>query len=128
MQNIDQPKNSKAPQVFYKTALFKTISAGLIWALGFSILISFGNVEPQDYLLLIASIPASLIFTQFNFENFFSLFAVSMINLAIYALPYIYYRAFNNQHWWFYLSISIYAFLNAALGFSMIITLKGMAH
>jgi len=112
---------------FFKRPLIKTILYGYVWALGFALLLPLGTINPWQYSFFIGAVPSTLIWDTFNIQNTVTIVLVALLNSLILFSPYFYYRLTQMQYWWFYLSISLYGFINAALGFTIIISVKGLA-
>lgn len=112
---------------FYQHPLFKTLIYGYMWAVGFAMLLPLGIIPAWQYSFFIGAVPSTLLWDGFNIQSSFSMVIVALLNSIILFLPYLYYRFFQQQLWWLYLSISLYGFINAALGFTIIISVKGLA-
>ena len=112
---------------FFKRPLNKTIIYSYVWAIGFALLLPLGTINPWQYSFFIGAVPSTLIWDSFNIQNTLAIVLVALLNSLILFAPYFYYRLTQMQYWWFYLSISLYGFINAALGFTIIISVKGLA-
>ncbi|BCN93881.1 hypothetical protein THMIRHAM_16660 [Thiomicrorhabdus immobilis] len=104
--------------------LTKTIFYGFIWALAFSVLLPQNKIEFWQYSFFVGSVPSTLLWDIFNIQNNLSMVLVALANSFILFIPYIYYLKTGQQYWWLYWSISLYGFINASLGFTIIISVK----
>lgn len=113
---------------FYKQPLTKTLVYGFIWAVIFALLLPLGTINVWQYSFFVGSVPSTLIWDTFNIQNTLSVVLIGLANSLILLIPYFYYLKTQQQYWWLYASISLYGFINAALGFTIIISVKGLAH
>ncbi|MDX1351960.1 MAG: hypothetical protein R3254_03045 [Thiomicrorhabdus sp.] len=111
-----------------KHPLTKSLIYGLIWALAFALLLPLGKIAFWQYAFFIGSVPSTLLWDIFNVQNPLSVIALALLNLLILLIPYFYYLKTQQQYWWLYWSISLYGFINASLGFTIIISVKDFAH
>ncbi|HHT00656.1 MAG TPA: hypothetical protein ENK73_07355 [Thiomicrospira sp.] len=108
--------------------LTKTIIYGFIWAVVFALLLPFGKILLWQYSFFIGAVPSTLLWDLFNIQNPSSVIIVAMVNSLILLFPYFYYLKTQQQYWWLYFSIALYGFINASLGFTIIISVKDFAH
>ena len=113
---------------FYKHPLTKSIFYGFIWALAFALLLPIGKIHFSQYAFFVGAVPSTLLWDLFNVQNSLSVIAIAIANSLVLLIPYFYYLKTKQQYWWLYWSISLYGFINAALGFTIIISVKGFAH
>lgn len=112
----------------FKHPLTKTLIFGFIWAVIFALFLPIGKIEFWQYSFFIGAVPSTLIWDIFNIQNQTSVIAMALLNSLALFIPYFYYLKTKQQYWWFYLSISFYGFMNASLGFTIIISVKDFAH
>lgn len=122
--------NSTTAQTFkwYQNPLHKTLFWGFIWAFFFALLLPIEKIQLWYYSFLIGSVPSTLLWDWFNLQNATSTVIVALVNALIIMTPFWFYRKTQQQIRWLYVSISLYAFINAALGFTIIISMKNLAH
>jgi len=111
-----------------KHPLSKTLFFSFIWAILFAILLPFGKIASWQYSFFIGSVPSTLLWDLFNIQNPLSVVLAALFNAIILLIPYFYYLKTQQQYWWLYLNISLYSFINASLGFTIIISVKDFAH
>ncbi len=112
---------------FYQHPLSKSVFFGFIWAIGFAALLPIGTISLWQYSFFVGAVPSTLLWDAFNIQDRTSTILAAALNVLILLIPYFYYRQTRQQFWWLYLSLSLYGFINAALGFTIIISLKGLA-
>ena len=111
-----------------KHPLTKTLIFGFIWAIAFALLLPLGKIEFWQYSFFVGAVPSTLLWDIFNIQNQISVIAMALLNGLVLLIPYFYYLKAKQQYWWLYLSISLYGFINASLGFTIIISVKDFAH
>lgn len=121
-----KPVTSK--RKWYQKPLSKTLFWGFIWALLFAMLLPPEKMQLWYYSFLIGAVPATLAWDWFNIQTAFSTLLAASLNTIILLLPYFYFRATGLQMRWLYIALSCYGFINAALGFTIIISMKNIAH
>jgi len=112
----------------FKHPLTKTLIFGFIWAVAFALLLPLGKIDFWQYSFFVGAVPSTLLWDIFNIQNQISVIAMALLNSLVLLIPYFYYLRTKQQYWWLYLSISLYGFINASLGFTIIISVKGFAH
>jgi len=112
----------------FKQPLTKTLIIGLIWTVAFALFLPLGKIEFWQYSFFVSAVPSTLLWDTFNIQNQISVIAMALLNSLVFLIPYFYYLKTKQQYWWLYLSISLYGFINAALGFTIIISVKDFAH
>ena len=112
----------------FKYPLTNTLIFGFIWAVAFTLFLSLGKIEFWQYSFFVSAVPSTLLWDTFNIQNQISVIAMAFLNGLALLIPYFYYLKTKQQYWWLYLSISLYGFINAALGFTIIISVKDFAH
>jgi len=120
--------NTVKPSSKLKHPLTKTLLFGFICAILFAILLPFGKIAFWQYSFFIGSVPSTLLWDLFNIQNPLSVILAALFNVIILLIPYFYYLKTQQQYWWLYFSISLYSFINASLGFTIIISVKDFAH
>lgn len=118
MSQPDTPKPKSSH--FWQAPLLKTTFYGLIWALAFAWLLPANQIEVWQYSFFISALPAILVESFVSINTPAVLSTVSLVNLLILYIPYWFYRKHQVVPWKLYWGISLYAFLNAALAFSLI--------
>jgi len=121
-------KINEPPIPKYKHPLTKTLVYGYMWAVGFALLLPVGTIDFWQYSFFVGAVPSTLIWEGFNINNTLSVVVVALLNSLILMIPYFYWLKLKEQVWWLYLSISLYGFINASLGFTIIISVRGLAH
>ncbi|MBF6058393.1 hypothetical protein [Thiomicrorhabdus heinhorstiae] len=105
--------------------LCKTFLYGFAWSLIFAAFIPLGKIAAWQYSILLGSVPSTLLWDLFNLQNTTTQIASAIVNATILFTPYFYFRLSGEQSKWLWLTFSLYGFINAALGFSIIISLRG---
>ena len=113
---------------WYQNPLHKTLFWCFIWAVAFALLLPLGKMQFWYYSFLIGSVPSTLLWDWFNIQSATSTVIAAVINAIILMIPYWYYRSTLQQMRWLYFAFSLYGFINAALGFTIIISMKNIAH
>ena len=131
MQNTSEAQyenNTLNPLKWYQRPLNKTLFFGLIWALLFAIFIPPSKLSFWQYGFFVGSVPSTLIWDWFNIQSQLSVILMALLNGLILLTPYWWYLKTQQQTWWLYATFSLYGFINAALGFTIIISLRNFAH
>lgn len=126
--NIPNNLETVKPNSKLKHPLSKTLFYSFIWTLAFALLLPLDKIEWWQYSFFIGAVPSTLLWDIFNIQNPFSVIVMALLNGLILLIPYLYYLKTQQQYWWLYWSISLYGFINAALGFTIIISVKDFAH
>lgn len=113
---------------WYQNPLHKTLFWSFIWALAFALLLPLNKMQWWYYSFLIGSVPSTLLWDWFNIQSATSTLLAATINAIILMMPYWYYRSSLQQMGWLYFAFGLYGFINAALGFTIIISMKNLAH
>jgi len=128
MNKPNPSQETASPKSKLTAPLYKTLFYSFIWTLAFAVLLPLGKIEWWQYSFFIGAVPSTLLWDIFNVQNPISVIAVAVLNGLILLIPYFYYLKTQQQYWWLYWSISLYGFINAALGFTIIISVKDFAH
>ncbi|WP_319379888.1 hypothetical protein [Thiomicrorhabdus sp.] len=107
------------------TPLCKTLLFGFIWAAVFAAFIPAGKITVWQYSILLGSVPATLLWDIFNLQSATVQILSALANAIILFIPYFYFRSTGEESKWLWLTFSAYGLINAALGFTMIISLRG---
>ena len=126
--NSQLKMNNQTKMPFYKNPLNKTLFYSFIWAFGFAFLLPTANISLWQYTYFIGSVPSMLLSDMLNMQHNGIALLVAMANSLILLIPYFYYLKTQQQYWWLYWSISLYGFINASLGFTIIISMIGITH
>ena len=113
---------------FMQKPIVYSLFWALIWALGFSFLIPFGLIEWWEYFIFLGAVPVTLVWDWFNLQNQLSVLSLGILNFLILLTPYWIWRTTQVTNRWLTASFAFYGMINAALGFSIIISFKGFAH
>lgn len=124
MTNLPAGKEMK----WYQKPMTKTLFWGFVWAIIFAILLPLDKMQLWHYSFLIGSVPSTLLWDWFNLQSQAVTLIAALLNALIILTPFWYYRISGLQFWWLYSAISFYALINAALGFTIIISVKNIAH
>lgn len=122
------PNENSIHLKWYQSPQLKTLVLGFIWALLFSLFIPSDKLTFWQYSFFLSSVPSTLIWDWFGIQSITSTLVLALINSLIFLSPYWVFLKFRQTYWWFYLAISSYAFINAALGFIIIISLRDLPH
>ncbi|WP_130536908.1 hypothetical protein [Thiomicrorhabdus indica] len=127
--NQDTSSNPTQPQFkWYQNPLHKTLFWSFIWTIGFALLLPFDKMQLWYYSFLIGSVPSTLLWDWFNIQTVTSTLIAATLNALVLLMPYWYYRSSLQQTGWLYFAFGVYGFINAALGFTIIISMKNLAH
>ena len=113
---------------FKHSALTISIFWALIWTALFSFLIPIGLIEWWEYFIFLGAVPVTLVWDWFNIQNQTSVISLGLLNFLILLTPYWIWLKQQQHHFWLTASFAFYGLINAALGFSIIISFKGFAH
>ena len=113
---------------WYQKPLSKTLFWGFVWAAMFAGFLPLEKMQLWQYSFLVGSVPSTLLWDWFNLQSQAVTLIAALLNALIILTPFWYYRISGQQFWWLYSAMSFYAFINAALGFTIIISVKNIAH
>jgi len=113
---------------WYQRVSTQTLLFSLGWAFIFALTLPPSLLKFWEYFIFIGAVPITLVWDWFNIQNAYSVTFLGLINLLVLLTPYWYWRKTGETSRWLYASFSLYGLINAALGFTIIISLRGFAH